>query len=229
MTDYVLAAISALWLGVLTSISPCPLATNIAAISYISRRVDSTPHVLLAGLLYTVGRTAAYLGLAFILVSTALSVPQVSLFLQKYMHLLLGPMLVLVGMFLVGLIQIDIGGRGVSDGLKQRIDAMGIWGSLLLGALFALAFCPTSAALFFGNVMASLTAGSTVTLPLLYGVGTALPVLVFAILIALGSQTLGRAFNAVSKVEWWARNATGWVILLVGAWLTIQALMGGKI
>ena len=132
MTEYSMAAMSALWLGVLTSISPCPLATNIAAISYISRRVDSTLHVLLAGVLYTIGRMAAYLGLAFILVSTALSVPQVSLFLQKYMHLLLGPMLVLVGMFLVGLIQIDIGGRGVSDGLKQRIDAMGIWGSLVL-------------------------------------------------------------------------------------------------
>ncbi|TWU30521.1 aromatic aminobenezylarsenical efflux permease ArsG family transporter [Bythopirellula polymerisocia] len=227
MTEYSMAAMSALWLGVLTSISPCPLATNIAAISYISRRVESTPHVLLAGLLYTVGRMAVYLGLAFILVGTALSVPQVSLFLQKYMHLLLGPMLVLVGMFLVGLIKIDIGGRGVSEGLKQRIDAMGIWGSLLLGALFALAFCPTSAALFFGNVMASVNAGSTVTLPLLYGVGTALPVFVFAALIAMGSQVLGKAFNIVGKVEWWARNATGWVILLVGLWLTVQSLFQG--
>ena len=225
MTEYSMAAMSALWLGVLTSISPCPLATNIAAISYISRRVDSTLHVLLAGVLYTIGRMAAYLGLAFILVSTALSVPQVSLFLQKYMHLLLGPMLVLVGMFLVGLIQIDISGRGVSDGLKQRIDAMGIWGSLVLGALFALAFCPTSAALFFGNVMASVNAGSTITLPLLYGVGTALPVIIFAALIALGSQALGKAFKAVSKIEWWARMGTGWMILLVGVWLTVQALL----
>lgn len=225
MTEYVWAALSALWFGVLTSISPCPLATNIAAISYISRRVDSTPHVLLAGLLYTIGRVAAYLGLAFILVSTALSVPQVSLFLQKYMHLLLGPTLVLVGMFLVGLIQINIGGRGVSDGLKRRIDALGIWGSLVLGALFALAFCPTSAALFFGNVMASVNAGSTITLPLLFGVGTALPVIIFAVLIALGSQVLGKAFKTVSKVEWWARVGTGWMILLVGVWLSVQVLM----
>lgn len=225
MTEYVWAALSALWFGVLTSISPCPLATNIAAISYISRRVDSTPHVLLAGLLYTIGRVAAYLGLAFILVSTALSVPQVSLFLQKYMHLLLGPTLVLVGMFLVGLIQINIGGRGVSDGLKRRIDALGIWGSLVLGALFALAFCPTSAALFFGNVMASVNAGSTFTLPLLFGVGTALPVIMFAVLIALGSQVLGKAFKTVSKVEWWARVGTGWMILLVGVWLSIQLLI----
>ncbi len=225
MTEYVWAAVSALWFGVLTSISPCPLATNIAAISYISRRVDSTPHVLLAGLLYTIGRVAAYLGLAFILVSTALSVPQVSLFLQKYMHLLLGPTLVLVGMFLVGLIQINISGRGVSDELKQRIDALGIWGSLVLGALFALAFCPTSAALFFGNVMASVNAGSTITLPLLFGVGTALPVIIFAVLIAVGSKVLGKAFKTVSKVEWWARVGTGWMILLVGVWLSVQVLI----
>src|SRR5690606_16446845 len=99
-----LAAGTALWLGLLTSISPCPLATNIAAISYIGRRVDSTSYVLLAGLLYTAGRTVAYLGLAFLLVNTALSIPSVSLFLQKYMHLLLGPTLILVGMFLLGLI-----------------------------------------------------------------------------------------------------------------------------
>ncbi len=188
MTEFLLAAGSALWLGVLTSISPCPLATNIAAISYIGRRVDNTRHVLLAGLLYTIGRVVAYVGLAFLLVSTALSVPGVSQFLQKYMHLLLGPTLIIVGMFLVGLIEINIGGGGVSESVKQRVDRLGIWGALALGVLFALAFCPTSAALFFGNVMASLSAGSTILLPLLYGIGTALPVIGFAVLIAARLQ-----------------------------------------
>lgn len=225
MTEILLAAGTALWLGVLTSISPCPLATNIAAISYIGRRVDNTRHVLLAGLLYTIGRVVAYVGLAFLLVSTALSVPGVSQFLQKYMHLLLGPTLIIVGMFLVGLIEINIGGRGVSESVKQRVDRLGIWGALALGVLFALAFCPTSAALFFGNVMASLSAGSAILLPLLYGVGTALPVIGFAVLIALGSKKLGEAFNAVSKTERWARLGTGGVILLVGFLLTFQALL----
>lgn len=225
MTEILLAAGSALWLGVLTSISPCPLATNIAAISYIGRRVDNTQHVLLAGLLYTMGRVVAYVGLAFLLISTALSVPGVSLFLQKYMHLLLGPTLIVVGMFLVGLIEINFGGSGVSETVKQRIDRLGIWGALALGVLFALAFCPTSAALFFGNVMASLSAGSAVLLPLLYGIGTALPVIGFAVLIALGSKKLGEAFNAVNKTERWARLGTGGVILLCGAWITIQTLL----
>jgi len=224
MTEILLAAGMALWLGVLTSISPCPLATNIAAISYIGRRVDNTRHVLLAGLLYTIGRVVAYVGLAFLLVSTALSVPGVSQFLQKYMHLLLGPTLIIVGMFLVGLLEINIGGGGVSESVKQRVDRLGIWGALALGVLFALAFCPTSAALFFGNVMASLSAGSTILLPLLYGIGTALPAIGFALLIALSSKKLGEAFNAVSKTERWARLGTGGVVLVVGCFLTVQSL-----
>ncbi len=224
MTEYLLAATSALWLGILTSISPCPLATNIAAISYIGRRVDSTRHVLLAGMLYTAGRVAAYMGLAFLLVSTAMSIPQVSIFLQKHMQLLLGPVLVVVGMFLVGLIDFNWVGVSVSEKLQQRIDAAGVWGALIMGVLFALAFCPTSAALFFGSIMTSLSTGSSVTMPLLYGVGTALPVIVFAIFIALGSQALGKAFDAVSRFERWARTVTGTVILLVGLWLILQAL-----
>lgn len=225
MIEFLLAAGSALWLGVLTSISPCPLATNIAAISYIGRRVDNTRHVLLAGLLYTIGRVVAYVGLAFLVVGTALSVPGVSQFLQKYMHLLLGPTLIIVGMFLVGLVKINIGGGGVSESVKQRVDRLGTWGALALGVLFALAFCPTSAALFFGNVMASLSAGSTILLPLLYGIGTSLPVIGFAVLIALGSKKLGEAFNTVSKTERWARLGTGGVVLVVGCFLTIQSLL----
>lgn len=222
MYEFAIAATTALWLGILTSISPCPLATNIAAISYIGGGVENTRRVILAGLLYTLGRMLAYLALALVLVNTMLSVPQVSMFLQKYMHVLLGPLLIVVAMFLLGLIEINVGGGGVSEGLKRRVDALGVWGALLLGIVFALAFCPTSAALFFGNVMASLGAGSNVALPLLYGIGTALPVIVFALLIALGSKKLGQAFGAVSKVERWARGVTGAIMLLIGMYMTIR-------
>lgn len=225
MSEYLLAAAGALWLGVLTSISPCPLATNIAAISYLGRRVESPRYVLAAGLLYTVGRVAAYVGLAFVLVTTALSVPQVSMFLQRYMNVVLGPVLVLLGMVLVGLVGLSFGGRGVSARFQQRIHALGIWGALVLGVLFALAFCPTSAALFFGNVLSAVKADSTVSLPLVYGIGTALPVLVFALLVAVSAQAVGTAFGVLSKVEWWARMTTGWAIILVGVWLTVRNLL----
>jgi cytochrome c biogenesis protein CcdA len=223
MSEFILGAGSALWLGILTSISPCPLATNIAAISYIGRKVGNSRQVFLTGLLYTLGRTAAYLGLAFVLVASILSVPQISLFLQKTMHLVLGPILIIVGMFLLGLIQLNLGGGGMSEGLQKRVDAMGIWGALLLGVVFALTFCPTSAALFFGSLVPlSLKVNSSITLPAIYGVGTALPVMVFAVLLATSAQSVGKAYNVLGKIEWWARTITGWIFILVGIYFSLK-------
>ncbi len=223
MTDLIIGMTSALWLGILTSISPCPLATNIAAISYIGRRVDNTRQVFLTGLLYTLGRTLSYLGLAFLLIATALSVPQVSMFLQKYMPVMLGPILILVGMFLLGLINISLGGSGMSKGMQQRVDALGIWGALLLGVVFALSFCPVSAALFFGSLIPlSITANSAVSLPVAYGVGTAVPVIVFAVLIAVSANSVGKAFNTLTKIEWWARMGTGSIFLLIGVYFCLK-------
>ena len=141
MVTYLLYLIAALYLGLVTSISPCPLATNIAAISYIGRKVESPRRVINAGLLYTLGRCVAYIVLASLLTATALSIPAVSLFLQKYMHLLLGPILLLLGMFLVGLITTTLGATMMSEGMQKRIDAMGVWGALPLGTLFAISFC----------------------------------------------------------------------------------------
>jgi len=223
MTEYLIGAGSALWLGILTSISPCPLATNIAAISYIGRKVGNSRQVFLTGLLYTLGRTLAYLGLAFVLVASVLSVPQMSLFLQKYMYLVLGPLLIIVGMFLLGLIQLSMGGSGMSEGLQKRVDAMGVWGALLLGVVFALSFCPTSAALFFGSLVPlSLKVNSSFTLPAIYGVGTALPVTVFAVLLATSAQSVGKAYNVLAKIEWWARMLTGWIFILVGIYFSLK-------
>ena len=223
MQELAVGVVSALWLGILTSISPCPLATNIAAISYIGRRVDSTRQLFLTGLLYTLGRTLAYLGLAVILVATALSVPQIAMFLEKYMHLVLGPILILVGMLLLGLIQFSTSGSGVSEKMQQRVDALGIWGALLLGLVFALSFCPTSAALFFGSLIPlSLKANSSVLMPVVYGLGTALPVIVFSVLIALSAQSVGKAFNILTKVEWWSRMITGTIFVLVGIFFSLK-------
>ncbi len=223
MTEFLVGLGSALWLGVLTSISPCPLATNIAAISYIGRNVGSARRVFLTGLLYTLGRTLAYLVLAVVLVASVLSVPQIAMALQKYMHLVLGPVLIIVGMFLMGLVELNISGKGMSDGLQKRVDAMGIWGALLLGVVFALTFCPTSAALFFGSLVPlSLKVNSSVVLPAMYGIGTALPVMVFAVILATSAQKVGAAYNVLTKIEWWARRATGAIFILVGLYFSLK-------
>ena len=217
MDALLLGVASALWLGILTSISPCPLATNIAAISFIGRRVGSTRHVLLSGLIYALGRMVTYLALGILLVASILSVPEVSNFLQKYMNKLLGPILILVGMFLLELIQVNFSGPGISKKMQQRVEKSGVWGAGVLGIVFALSFCPLSAALFFGSLIPlSLKHGSSVFLPSLYGIGTALPVLLFAILLTVGTQYVAMAFNKLTQIEWWAQRITGGVFVMVG-------------
>jgi cytochrome c biogenesis protein CcdA len=198
------------------------LATNVAAISFISRRVGSPKAVVATGLLYTAGRSFAYMFLAAILVASLLSAPSVSHFLQKYMNKLLGPVLILVGMLLLGLIQLNVPGTGVSERMGKRVEAWGVWGGLVLGVIFALSFCPASAGLYFGSLIPlSVKYESRVLLPLLFGIGTALPVFIFAILIAVGTQAVGRAFERITQFEWWARRITGTIFIIVGVYFSL--------
>ncbi|MCP4567104.1 MAG: sulfite exporter TauE/SafE family protein [FCB group bacterium] len=206
----------------LTSISPCPLATNIAAISYISKRVGNTRAVFLSGALYTLGRMLAYMIVGAVLVAGILSVPEISQFLQKYMNRLLGPILIVAGMFMLELISFAGSGSGVGEKMKGAVERSGIWGAFLLGAVFALSFCPLSAALFFGSLIPlAVKHESTVILPLIYGLGTGLPVLVFAALIAGGAHYVGGLFNAITRWELWARRITGTIFILVGLYYTL--------
>jgi cytochrome c biogenesis protein CcdA len=240
---YLLYAVAALYLGVLTSISPCPLATNVAAISYIGSKIDNSRHVIHAGLLYTLGRCVLYIALAGVLTFGSLSIPTVSLWLQKYMHLALGPIFLLLGMFLSGIVVVSFGGGMMSEKLQGRVDAMGVWGALLLGVLFAISFCPTSAAWFFGLLALTLGAdsgaissvmagvginlpeaslpGGTLVLPLIYGIGTALPVLVVAFLLAYSAKSVGKTYKVLTQMEWWARMGTGWVFILLGIYFSL--------
>ena len=227
MNEWLWGAGAALWLGILTSISPCPLATNIAAVSYISRRVEKTRLAVFSGLLYTAGRTVTYLALAIILSASLLAVPQLSHFLQKYMSMLMGPLLIVVGMFLLGLLTLPSGsGSGWGRKMHAHADKLGVWGAGLLGFVFALSFCPTSAALFFGSLLPlTVKSGSSVLYPSLYGIGTALPVLGFALVIAFGAKGLGTAFNRVSAFEIWARHITGALFIAIGIWMSVRFIL----
>lgn len=223
MAEVVIGISSALWLGILTSISPCPLATNIAAISFIGGRVESPGRVFLAGSLYTLGRTLIYLVLSMLIVASLVSTPYLSSFLQKYMNRILGPVLIIAGMFLLELLAFNVKGPGSSRKFQKRAESWGLWGSALLGFVFALSFCPVSAALFFGSLIPlAVKYESSVLLPSAYGIGTALPVFVFAILIALGTRTVGLAFQKIAAVEFWARRITGGLFIVVGFYLSLK-------
>ncbi len=227
MDSFFVAAGTALWLGILTSISPCPLATNIAAVSYVGKRVGSPPMVLLSGLLYTLGRTISYFAVAFIAVKSLVSVPSVSMFLQSRMNQFLGPILFIVGILLLDLIPWPWvgGGKGFSSKLQAKIDKLGVLGAGLLGLLFALTFCPLSAALFFGSLVPlALKYESSILLPSLYGIGTALPVVIFSVVIAFAANRVSRAFNALTKIEPWMRRITAVIFILVGGYFCFTYL-----
>ena len=216
MSEALAVGAGALWLGVLTSISPCPLATNIAALSFVGRHVATPRRAVLAGVLYTLGRTVAYVAIAALVISALLSMVAVSATLQRFAAKALGPLLIVVGVALLGVIPLPSFGGGLAR-RSERLAAGGVWGAVPLGMAFALAFCPVSAALYFGSLIPLATRhASPIVLPLLYGVGTAVPVLAFAVLVAAGAASLGSAYERLRRIERWARPATGVVFILAG-------------
>jgi cytochrome c-type biogenesis protein len=217
VTEILIGLTSALWLGILTSISPCPLASNVAAISFLSKRITHPALVFISGLAYTLGRMISYALLGWIIIYSLLSVPQVAQFLQKYMGKAMGPILILTGLILLGIITIRLPGSALSQKHHNRLAESGAPGAFLLGIVFALAFCPISAALFFGSLIPlALNNRLGAMLPLVYGAGTGLPVLIFAVAIALGVTGLSRWFNRLTKLEYFMRKITGIVFILVG-------------
>jgi cytochrome c biogenesis protein CcdA len=209
--------LSALWLGILTSISPCPLASNIAAVSFILKRIEHPLYVFISGVLYTVGRVVGYTGLGVLVTFSLLSIPQVSFFLQHYLNKILGPVLIVTGFLLMEVIHVPFLTSSVSERTVGRVRDFGAFGSLLLGILFALSFCPISAALFFGSLIPlSLKNSSHFILPSLYGLGTGLPVLGFAVVITFGVTNIEKIFRRVRVLEYWMRRVTSVIFILVG-------------
>jgi len=227
MTEVLAGIGTALWLGILTSISPCPLASNIAAVSYVGRRVGAPRRVLLAGMAYSLGRALTYVVVAAVVVTSLLSVPRVSFFLQQRMNQVLGPVLIVAGLLMLGWIRLP-GFTGLSAGaLEQRLAGAGIPGALGLGAIFALSFCPVSAGLFFGGLL-PLAAGSQsrLLLPAIYGIGTGLPVVAVSAVLAFGAGGIGRALDMLTRVERVAMRVTGGVFVLAGIYLVLTHIVG---
>ena len=221
MTEIFLSLASALWLGILTSISPCPLASNVAAISFLSKKITHPVLVFISGLAYTLGRMVSYTILGWIIISSLLSVPQVAQFLQKYMGKALGPLLILTGLILLEIVTIRLPGLSLSQKHHTKLAESGAPGAFLLGFIFALAFCPISAALYFGSLIPlAINSKSGIVLPFIYGIGTGLPVLIFAVAIALGVTSLSHWFHRITRLEYYTRKITGIVFILVGLYYT---------
>ncbi|MFC2149529.1 aromatic aminobenezylarsenical efflux permease ArsG family transporter [Candidatus Auribacterota bacterium] len=215
--------LSALWLGILTSISPCPLATNIAAISFLSKRILHPKAVTFSCIAYTAGRVMVYAVLGSVIIFSMVSIPTVATVLQKYMSVILGPMLIIVGVFLLGLIKIKIPSFSFSPDKQEKIANSGVRGAFMLGVIFALSFCPISAALFFGSLIPlALDSKFGIALPFFYGIGTGLPVIIVAFGITLGSFSLSQWFGFLTRFEHYTKKITGTVFIAAGAYYVMR-------
>ena len=220
--------LSALLLGLLTAISPCPMATNIAAIAYVSRRVTERRYAVITGILYTLGRMLSYSILGILIIVAGLEIPGAASFLQYFGERILGPLLIVVGLLMlnIGRLSFDLG-SGKLASIGGKVANWGMIGGFLLGAIFALAFCPYSAVLFFG-VLIPLALKSTggVALPAVFAIGTGLPVLVFGTLISVGVAKVSTWLNAMTRAERIIRIIVSIIFIGVGIYcvmLWIQA------
>jgi len=217
MNAFFVGFISALWLGILTSVSPCPLATNIAAISFLTKKIVNPKSVFISGFVYTIGRMFSYALLGWIIISSLLSVPVLANLLQKYMNKAFGPILIITGLVLLDILKINIPRFTISKKLQDKLAGSGIGGVFVLGLTFTLVFCPVSAALFFGSLIPlALKSKMGVILPFIYGIGTGLPVLLFAVGISLSLKSLSFWFNRLTKLEYYMRKVTGMIFIVVG-------------
>jgi cytochrome c-type biogenesis protein len=227
VTESAPATVAAFWFGFLTSISPCLMATNVAAISFIARRADTPRIVLVSAGCYIVGQSIAFVLLGALLVSSLLTVPVVSHWLQKYMFRLLGPILVLCAIPLLDLVSFQLGDGRLKQWVQGKTGNGGYWAAALLGIVFAMSFCPTTAALFFGSLLPlAVTHESSVYLPFVYSIGVAVPVIAFSVVIALAANRIGAVFTKVGQFERYARYTTGIIFLAVGVWFTIAYTIG---
>ncbi len=217
--------LTAFLLGLMTAISPCPLATNITAVGFISRDIENRNRVFINGLLYTLGRVITYTGIALVIYLGADQL-KFSGFFQRYGEKILGPLLIIMGLFMLDIIRINFPGfNRLTSGLQNK-KKWGYLDALLLGLLFALAFCPYSGVLYFGMLVPlTVASASGLYLPAVFAIATGLPVIVFAWIIAYTISGIGGVYNKLKIFELWFRRLIAVLFIAVGIYYILRVFL----
>ena len=222
-------ALTAFLLGLITAISPCPLATNIAAIGYIGKEMENRKWIFINGLLYTLGRILAYTILGIVVISIlreGASIFGVQKFVAKYGEMIIGPALLLIGLYMLFGHKLRLPSFGFSGKGGEKIAKNGSWGAFLLGVLFAMAFCPSSGIFYFGMLIPmSATATGGYFLPIIYAIATSLPVIIIAWVLAFGANQIGAVYGKIQMVQRWLNLIVGVLFVAIGVYYCIMILV----
>ena len=226
-TSVNIPVISAFLLGLMATAGPCTMATNIAALAYVGRDIADRKYSVTTAALYTLGRMITYTALGLLIIYLGLSIPGVSAFLQDVGGKVLGPFLIIIGVLMFFIDRVSFGRTGNTiSSLGSRVAGMGMLGGLLLGALFALAFCPYSAVLFFAVLLPlSLTTSGGVSLPAFFAIGTGLPVLFFGMLLSFGVASVSRWVDVIARSEKIIRFTVAVIFIGIGMYYVVLMLM----
>jgi len=213
-------------LGLMTAISPCPLATNISAIGFISKDIENRKKVFINGLSYTLGRTISYSVLGVILImilKQGASVYKIQRAISIYGEMFIGPLLIVIGIFMLGIIKINFSLSGKLESKAEEKASKGsFWWALILGIVFSLAFCPYSGVLYFGGLIPlSVSSTAGYFLPLVFALATSLPVIIFAWLIAFSIGSIGKVYNKMKSFEKWFRRVVSVLFIGIGIYYII--------
>ncbi|MDY6800823.1 MAG: aromatic aminobenezylarsenical efflux permease ArsG family transporter [Bacteroidota bacterium] len=221
MSNSSLPILSAFVLGLMTAISPCPLATNITAIGFISKDVENQKKVFKNGLVYTLGRAISYTLLAVIIFIGADQF-KISGWFQKYGEKILGPLLIIIGLFMLDILKIGFPGMSGLTKKFQKNGTNSYWEVLLLGIVFALAFCPYSGVLYFGMLIPmTISSASGLYLPVVFAIATGIPVIIFAWLLAYTISGVGKLYNSIKIFEIWFRRVISVIFIGIGIYYVI--------
>jgi len=214
--------VSALLLGLITAISPCPLATNITATAYISKNITNKKKVFLNGIIYALGRGFSYTLLGFLFYFGANQF-HYKKFLMLNGEKFLGPLLIILGLVMLNILKFNfLGKSNLQNKLSEKFRDKGLLGSFLIGIVFALAFCPYSGALYFGALIPmTITSAKGLYLPIIFAFGTALPVIVFTYLLAFTVGKVSSFYTKIAKIEKMMRLVAGVVFILSGLYYIV--------
>lgn len=217
--------VTALVLGFMTAISPCPLATNITAVGFISKDIENRNRVFVNGLLYTLGRAISYTGIALVIYLGADQF-RFSGFFQLYGEKILGPLLIVIGLFMLDIFKMKFPGL---SGLTSRMENKSNWGffdAILLGMIFAMAFCPYSGVLYFGMLVPiTVASASGLYLPVVFAIATGIPVIVFAWILAFSVGSIGGFYNKIKNFEIWFRRLIAVLFIVVGIYYIFRVFL----
>jgi cytochrome c biogenesis protein CcdA len=172
---------------------------------------------------YATGRAVAYVAVGILVAWGIAAAPQTSRFLQTFLEPFIGPLLIVVGLVLLGWIPLRLNFGPAQPGATEGLASRGLPGAFLLGVLFALTFCPTSAALFFGGLLPlSLAAPTQVPLFVIYGLATAVPVGVVALAVLAGAGSGARLVGGIQRWQGPLQTVNAWLIVAIRTYLTLS-------